>query len=305
MTQKAAEISGTYGMPNSAPANKKVTPSKAVINKTAEGEGPDDNLDSPVSGEQPKANAQSGPLKPHVNVEGKEAPVLLQKKEAQHYAMPTKKKYPLDGYDQVIKAASYFDEWGSQMAPEERHEYCVNLVKRASVLDIRVSSDINKYGSERFAPEAELKIALGGRRNVLQDEDQVALLDKLAELRPMMNPEAFAVSLQEFDKQAGIDWMWNEHIMDPYLSTFGKTSASHAAIDQSPDDQDGSFVMGNEIVTAKQLKAFAATHSKDITDTFGEDFMNEFRKDPVTIFKSLPLDQKKVICRQANENSPH
>ena len=113
----------------------------------------------------------------------------------------------------------------------------------------------------------------------------------------------FRSALREFDKQAGIDWMWDEHIMDPYLSTFGKTSSSHA-IDQSPTDQDESFVMGNEIVTAKQLKTFAATRSKDITDTFGADFMNEFRKDPVTIFKSLPLDQKKVIYRQANENSP-
>jgi hypothetical protein len=305
MSEKASEVSGTYGMPhNVGPAGKKVTPSKAVINKVGEAECPDDNLESPVKGEQPDKAVQSGPLKPHVNVEGKEPPTLIKEKKAQHYAIPSLEMYPLDGYDQVIKAASYFDEWRGDMSPEHRREYCENLVKRASSLDIQVSEEIHKYGGAGYAPAAEFGIAINGRKNVLQDPDQVALLDKLASEQSNMQPDDFAVALREFDKLAGIDWMWDEHIMDPFLSTFGKTAESTVALDQSSHDQDHSFTLGNETVYAKQLKTLAATQSKSLKDTFGEDFLKEYRKDPIAIFKSLPLDQKKIICRMATDDSP-
>ena len=156
---KAAELAGTYDMPNAAPpstANDTKT-RKTVIDKEAsvddllkvafEAPGktePDDN-EASVKGEQ-KGAPQGKALKPHVDVSGQEPPTLVHEKKAQHYALPSMETYPLDGYDQVEKAAAYFEEWGKRMPPEMRHEYCVNLVKRASALGIPVSEIQNNGG---------------------------------------------------------------------------------------------------------------------------------------------------------------
>lgn len=302
---KEAETSGTSLMPYQGPSDKSCGKSDKTVIKKAESHGPDDNMDSPVKGEQAPKLPQSGELKPHVDVSGKEPPKLLATKEAEFYALPSQKMYPLDGYDQVVKAAEYFGEWGPRFAPEHRREYCSNLVKRASVLKVRVSPEIRKYGSATYAPTSELQVALAGRRGVITKEAHVELLNELEEAQPTLDPETFAGTLAEFDKVAGIDHLYDQDILDPYYSTYGvKHAEGPAALEQNTYDQDQSFVMGNEVVTGKQLKAFAASHSKDITDTFGEDFLKEFRKDPVGIFSSLPMDQKKIISRQANDNSP-
>jgi hypothetical protein len=305
-----AEAAGTYAMPHNEPADKRLPKEKAVIKKAAHEPGhegaPDTNENDPTKGEQPQKLEQSGPLKPHVSVEGKEPPTLITKKEAQQYALPSLSRYPLDGYDQVIKAASYFEDNCKLMSPEHRREYCVNLVKRASQLGLGLSKVAYKYGGDGYASDEDFDIALTGRKNVITDNDHKSLLNKLAEQRGLLTPDLFAVALSEFDKVAGIDWMYDEHILDPYFSTFGKSASTHDTIAASKQDdtEDESFVIGNEYVTPAQLKRLVTVNSKNITDTFGEDFMKEYLKDAVGIFKSLPIDQKKILIRMATNDSP-
>lgn len=305
---KEAEASHTYGMElTKTEEGKKSDQKKAVINKTAEESCPDDNLNDPVTGEQPQKNNQSKPLKPHVDVSGKEPPKVLQKKEAQYYALPSQKKYPLDGYDQIIKAASYYDQWRGQMAPAHRREFCHNLVKRADAVGWPVSREVRKYGASTYAPVSDFNIAIDGRRSVIK-EAEANLLDELVQEQPKLNPDDFAVALGEFDKLAGIDHLYDEDVLDPYFSTFGEKYAapdSVAALDQHPSDQDQSWVIGNEVVTARSLKTLAAVQSKGLSETFGEEFMKEFRKDPAGIFNSLPVDQKKILIRMATDDSPN
>jgi hypothetical protein len=37
---------------------------------------------------------------------------------------------------------------------------------------------------------------------------------------------------------------------------------------------------------------------------FGLEFAEEFHKDPITIYKSLPVEQKRLIIRLAQDNAP-
>jgi len=282
-------------MPYQPPSKKKAQ--KVLFNKISEAVGPDDNMGDLTTAEQPESLPQQQKLSPHVNTAGKEPEPKLEEKKAQYYALPAAEMYPLDAYGHVVKAASYFDEWGVRMEPELRREYCSNLVKRASALGIKVSPAIRKYGSATYAPAAELFIAIDGRKNILSDENDRALLDKLAEALPTMSPELFATALSEFDKASGIDHLYGSAIPDPYYSTFGTKTAE----DDSPK---GSIVVGNDYMTEAQLKRFAAMESGSIKDRFGNDFVDEFRKDPVGIFNSLPVDQKKYIMRLATDNMP-
>jgi hypothetical protein len=249
-----------------------------------------------VAGEQPQQNAQSGSLKPHVDVSDKEPPKVIKEKKASLYALPGLEKYPLDNYIQVKRAQAYFGEWGTRLTPEHRREYCANLCKRASALGITVESEIRKYGAAGYAPAEELKIALDGRKTVLIDEGHIQMLDKLAELQPLMAADDFCVALGEFDKTASIDWMYDQDVLDPYYSTYGEKEA----------EAGDSVTIGNYTATNEQLSRFAKTRFNHMKTTFGEDMAVEFRKDPRGIFDSLPMDQRKMVLRMATDSeSPH
>lgn len=289
---KEAEVGDI--MPNaSLPSAGKDKGAKSVIPKTGSAVGlPEGVEEDAVKGEQPEANPQAKPINPRVSVEGKEPPKLIEEKTAQHFAMPSLQRYPLDSYLQVKQAAAYFEEYRGQFAPVHRREFCSNLVKRASVLGIEVSDVAQSYGGSGYASHAELEVSLASRRSLLSDESHVDVLDKLAEARVTMGADEFALTLSEFDKMAGIEQHYDCEIPDPYLCIFGKTAA---------EEDDASFVIGNDIVSACQLQHLADSPCISLQQRFGEDFVKGFRKDPVGIFKSLPVDQKKILSREANE----
>lgn len=260
--------------------------------KTAGADPPDDNLEDPVTGKQPEKNPQAGELKPHVDVSAKEPPKLVTEKKAEYWAMPSIGRYPIDTYPQVKTAEAYFDEHRGQFQPEHRREFCFNLVKRAAMLGIELGDDIEKYGSATYAPPAEFRAGIEGRKALVDDEDR-ALLDKIAQMQSMLAPDDFAMVLHEFDKTAGLDYMYGSDITDAYYSTFGKVAEATDTV-----------VIGNDIMTDHELKEFAKKDFRIIRDTFGDDMATEFKKDPRGIFDSLPVDQKKMIIRMATDNAP-
>jgi len=295
---KEAEVGGTLPistLPKGPDKGAKHTIPKtgSAMDKIAEALGAGELVaEEGVPGEQPAKNPQAAPVNPRVDVSQQEPPKVIKEKQAQYLAMPSIGRYPLDGYDQVKQASAYFDEHWGQFIPEHRREFCSNLVKRAGVLGIKVSEEIQKYGGDGYAPQSELEIAFGTRRNLLTDETHLAVLDKLAEARPMMDPDGFAITLGEFDKLAGLAEHYDSDVMDPYLSTFGKEAEA---------DEDASHVIGNDMVTNAQLRTLSMAQPQEIKDHFGEDFGEDFKKDPIALFKSLPADQKKIVSRLANE----
>lgn len=281
---KFAEVSGTGAAP-AFPSTETTTPlpSKAVVRKTA--------------------------MAPHVDVTGREAPSgVSEEKRASRYAL--RGRYPLDRLDHVKQASAYFEEWWKQLLPEDRHEYAVNLVKRASELGVPVSPLAQKYGSETFASAESLKTAFIMRRNLLDEEGKTkhaAMLDALEQLTVdaalsgekvaawrgvPAGPAFFATVLEEFDKQAGLDRFYDSHVPDAYLSIFGDTKTA-----------EFSETLGNLTVTATMLGSLARKGKQKVRDVFGEDLAKEFVSDPVGIYKSLPVEQRKVLGNLASSVS--
>ncbi len=327
LTEKAAELAGTYDMPHAPPPSKKNEKAveKATIktssvelthaqmedlilkeafgNKadTPAGTGndakPDDNEEHMMP-EQPGNVPQAKALKPRVDVSGKEPPKQVVQKTAQHYALPSLQRYPLDGYDEVEKAASYFDQWHRRMEPLVRREFCQNMVKRASALGIPMSALAQRYASDRWAPPEQIKIALDARRTVLKDDSQLAVLDKLAAVRQRMLPDDFAAALLAFDQHAGLDHFYDGDVPDPFFSSFAKTAQQN----ESETDPDESIIVGNEYLPSRKMIQFSKMGQKQLEQRFGKEFAGEFMKDPMTIFNSMPRDQKLVLMRMANTN---
>lgn len=300
---KTAEVTGTVDMPLSASGGSP-TPSKTVVKKTAaemphlvrghkgDGTPPETNVGT-MHKEQPKALPQAKALRPHINVSGMESPKAVTEKAASAYALPSQKKYPLDSYAQVKTASEYFDSYKNHFTPEERHEYCVHLVKRASVLGIPVSEDAQKYGSEAYAPEEEIKFAFVQRERYIKDIDgAIEVLEGIYKSAGAVDPELFCATLSEFDKALHLDTLYDSDIPDAHWSTYGTKLAS-----------PWSEVIGNDTATEEGLKTVAVRHAETLRGTFGDDFLDEFRKDPVGIFKSLPVQQKKILMRLSHDKS--
>lgn len=297
---KEAEASGTHLMPLNPPpskTNKDHSPTK-TIPKT--GEALEQNAGQ--AGEQYQKAPQAKALKPHVDVSGKEPPKLLEKKEAQYYALPSLKRYPLDSYVDVKTAGAYFDQWSKHMAPVHRREFCSNLTKRASALGIEVSDTIEKYGSSTYAPAHHIEMALDGRRSLLLEEPHKLVLEEIKMASVTMPPDQFAELLSQFDRVVGIDAYYDSDILDPYLSTYGVKSAEVGQKQTMTNTPEGAIIIGNDYITKEDLKKFSLTKFRMISTVFGDDMAKEFQKDPVAILNSLPLDQKKMIVRMAADN---
>lgn len=305
---KGAEASGTELMPNQPPSDPSVKPSKTVVLKTAKAEQL--AVTQPLLQEQPKKLPQAGQLHPTVDVTNATPPKYVTEKKANLFAVPSQSKYPLDDYKQVQAASAYFDEYSNRMEPGMRHEFAVNFMKRASALGLKVDNqDLKKYGSEGFAPEAEIKAAFDIRRlEFVNNNDALTLLgevEKVARTRIWrdadtvhdMAPEEVCALVAEFDKVAGLDHRYDKDIPDPYYSIYG--------FDKTAEDESAwSDQIGNDMVTSEDLKRLAQIGAFGVKTTFGADFQEEYLKDPVGMYKSLPRTQKKMLIRMANSTQP-
>lgn len=304
---KQAELTGTQLMPLQGKDGQSPTPAKTVINKTgamgrlvtspAAGLQKDEECLAPnvesVSGKNPEHAPQMKALKPHVDVSGKSAPVHMTEKKASRYALDG--RYPLDSFSQVQSAVGYFDEYFSSFSPEERREYAQNTVKCAAALDIPVSEAMQKYASNDYAPRGEIKMALDSRRALI-DKQGMSILNILQEKTAEVSPEIFCATLREFDRERGLEAYYDRDVFDPYFSTYGAKTATVR--------DNWSYIDGNVYLSAAELKQVVKTRVPSIVQTFGEKFMDEFRKDPITIFESLPRDQKRMIASMTVDNNP-
>ncbi len=167
LMRKHGEVSGTSLMPGQEDTDKSYKPTKAVVKKTAaaghlvQGKEKHPQSEKPAELEQNAWRKDKNPslrqhhqLTPHINVQGAEPPSPTKMKVSQITALPG--RYPLDSYEQVKTASAYFDEYWMQFSPEDRREYCANLVKRANTLRVPVSDLAQKYGSATYAPAEEV-----------------------------------------------------------------------------------------------------------------------------------------------------
>jgi hypothetical protein len=243
----------------------------------------------PVSSQ---AKEKKASLDPYVDITNQSVPVcVIPPQEAKYYCLVKEgqAKYPIDTALQVQQASAYFLENRDRFSPSDRHHYCVKLASRASDLGLCVPDVVKDYGSKGYSPQ--VKVAVFRRmRHFREGTSEHSLLDEMMSKHASIRPEVFAVALENFDRRTGMDRLWDAVIPDPYASTFGFTKVA-----------EWSFTHGNETVNEGRLKACAAQCREDIEKKFGEDMAEEFAKNPIQIFDSMPLDSKRIIMRVAGQ----
>lgn len=200
-------------------------------------------------------------------------------------------KYPVDSYDQVKQAADYFKEYRLELHPRDRHQYCVKLAARMEQLGIKVPEDIERYGSQTYAGDADQM--LESRRGLVTEEFQPAL-DTLIEKRAAVNPETFAEAVAEFDNMTNLRYYWDANVPDPWYSTFGPSFEKMAAKEWTYNEQ-GTFI------SLEDLERLALNGKTLVKKQFGQDFVEQFAKKPQQVFESLPKPNKLILARMASD----
>lgn len=204
--------------------------------------------------------------------------------------------FPLVTYEHVKTAAAFFDEQGGRLHPRTRRTFCVKVAARANKLGIEVSPEIQKYGGRAYARDGELDIAVEQRRQMWRDhhDEAVSLLDGLMEKKASVDPDTFAETLAQLDIAVGSDRYWDTDLFDPWYATFGINK-------EAQEEAPWRWQQGTEYLTEEQLKRLTAEHREGLSQRFGEQLANGLAKNPVSIFESLPLEQKRVIARMAQQ----
>jgi hypothetical protein len=117
-----------------------------------------------------------------------------------------------------------------------------------------------------------------------------------------ISSELFCETLGQIDQMYGLHHHYGEHVPDPYWSTFGFQKS--AMLGEKDDELQS---VGTETISKNRIIESADPSSSTniltmLQKRFGIDFRNEWQKDPVGIFSSLPMEQKVFIIRFINDN---
>lgn len=238
-----------------------------MLDKIAGGEVPADYVDPNVSTEK---TAALGPVVEHKIM-----------------AVPSEEKYPLDSYKDTLRAAEYFDKYAARMHPSRRREFATNLVKRAEELGIPVNKKAHLYSSDTYATKGHVAHQIRTRMDKTANDHTKAKYGMLFEKMGGMTPGVAGEALALLDEEAGLDAKWDGAILDPFSSVLAEKTA-----------QDN-YLFNDTIapITDVDLHKMVNTAQSLVEKAMGKDFYKEFRKDPVGIFKSLPLPEKRVLIR--------
>lgn len=252
--------------------------------------------DGPVEGNFVDVTDKAPPMQKSASaVEREDVVYAIERSDGSKY-------YPLKDAKSVKVASEYFSENYRNMVPRERREYAVKVASVAKKAAMPLPDVLRKYASSSVSPNVEAHLT--SRYLYLVDSDANPeirnRLVKLASVRNSVQADDLASALEQFDRETGLDNLWDSLISDPYYSVFALEKVAKGAV-EAPESFD---LDDNTTVTTQELMWLGERGKKQMVHNFGWDVANAFEKDPVAIFKSMPTPQKKVIARMASSYSP-
>lgn len=200
------------------------------------------------------------------------------------------RQFPLVSYRQVKEAADYFDQNYRHMHPRTRRAFCEKLAARAHALGHPLSKTASDYGADGYRDMGGIKVAVNLRKRLWRDgaSESVSLLDELMQKKAELEPHTFAEVLAQIDIMNHADRLWDTQLPDPWESTFGVQK-----------EAEWRWIEGNSTLNEPQLRELVTKNRQIIVDHLGDEVAGEMAKDPVGIFDSMPLIQKRLIAQLA------
>jgi len=221
-----------------------------------------------------------------------------------HYAL--KGKYPIETEEHIKTAVAYFDKYLSRFSPMERATAATNIEKRAAILGVEADRDwITNYSrmlkkEAQISPDFQRNIKLR-KEACLKDNikididgnkvDAVELLEKVANLKDV-HGIAIVKALEAFDKKAGLEYRYDDDIVDPVLTVFGSL--------RSPEYDAEKVASG---ITNYDLIRMSRRQDaiEKIAEAFSQDIADNFRSQPVKTFSGMSSPEKNLFIEKTSE----
>ncbi len=195
-------------------------------------------------------------------------------------------------YGHTKRAAREFNENWKRMSTEGRVKLAQALVPDCRKLGIELDPVAYDY-AEGVPDIGRMKIAMQTRYDLVEDPEPYKELEKTAS-EYLDRPEEFIEKVWGLDVRTGISKFWGTKLHDPVLSLM-KTADARS-------NSEESFTMGADYCTETDLKYLAEERYDLLRDKFGDDFAKQFTKNPITVFKSLPLNTKCILSRMSRDH---
>lgn len=194
------------------------------------------------------------------------------------------RKYAMPDRNHVKLAATYFDKYAMDLAPEHRHRFARNVQARAAELEVDISAHdaLEKWASPGW--NRHVLAHIEQRKSLLpRNPDARTVLDKLAASLDETTPEDAAAALEAIDAATGLQRYYDRGLKDPFASTMGKVAMGWS------EDLNGGAVT----ITEADLRKEAV--QKKIASYMGASFASQFAANPVEVYESLPAPEKELI----------
>jgi hypothetical protein len=212
-------------------------------------------------------------------------------------------KYPIETTEQLIKAAEYVDKNLSRFHPDDRVKIASKLDSRSNHLKVNLNQGwITNYTrmqkSAQLSPDFESamemrkqaclrhKISLTPIDGLEKTPEPVAIIDEIVKVSSTMNSKELLDTIVEFDKRAAIEYLYDQQIIDPYITVFGSLSnPEFDAVKLAGEATQYDLVRGS-----RDQEKLAS-----VKETFGEDFASNFRKNPILSLEGMKGPEKELL----------
>lgn len=227
-------------------------------------------------------------------------PIYAEPEEIADYAITSsgRQRYPLHNVEAVSTADQYFTTHHQRFAGSDRREYAIKVAQVADRFGLPVGVEIQSYSTD-----ADWNVVgdhLATRYSVLQKLEAPPEVRqgfvKIAQAFETLGRDKSAELLEQFDIQSGLSQFWGDLIYDPYRTMFNLEKTAMGL-----SREKATIQVGNDFVTEDALINLSKNPTK-VKEQFGEVFSAEFSKEPVKVFQSMPLPNKKMIARLAEDS---
>jgi hypothetical protein len=195
------------------------------------------------------------------------------------YAIPSKKKYPMDSKENIKKAEMYFNNYYRDMAIDDRIEFAKNAEAVLIENNCKPGTLIEKYAHLDYTQfNEDFKYHVKSRINMINDDNVKNLYGELIEKSAEWHPVKVASVLHKLDKEAGLDYFYGQRVEDPVGAVFGINKEAEYDIDGKIwKESDFDKIAENEYLDENTVKEL---HGPD----------------KVAVLKSLPSPIRKSIA---------
>ena len=208
-------------------------------------------------------------------------------KQADFRPLPRAPRRELGDFDKVAAADRNWD----CLAPHARRGLALELEQVSGIVDI--PEKIAAYMGQDFGPRLEVTMKARAERVAKTAEAadgyrRVLAMSKAASITPEDAVEAIHI----LDEVSGvvIPSGYGPRLLDPYACVYGLHKEAM-----------WSWTHGTEYVNEPTLRQFAASPASGVPlkEMFDDALTDRFRANPVETFKSMPLEQQKIVARLA------